>query len=85
MDFLNSHTHVESAHTLTENDFMANETRRLKKLAGLIRLCGRTPVEIAKACNLDRRTVYRALRAEPLRSDAQARIEFYIQQAIICA
>lgn len=63
----------------TENDFRANEAKRLAELAGMIRLCGKTPKEIADACNLDKRTVLRALRAEPLKSDAQARIEYYIK------
>lgn len=64
---------------ISENDFRANEASRLAELAGMIRLCGKTPKEIAAACNLDKRTVLRALRAEPLKSDAQARIEYYIK------
>ena len=67
----------------TEDDFRANEDWRLRELAGLIRVCGKTPAEIALACNLDRRTVQRALRAEPLKSDAQARIEYYIRQQLV--
>ena len=61
-----------------ETEFMANEGRRLKQLADMIRGCGRTPLEIAVACGLDKRTVLRALKARPLKSDAQARIEYYI-------
>jgi hypothetical protein len=61
---------------ITEDDFRANETRRLMEFAGRIRLCRRTPAQIATDCNLDVRTVLRALRAEPLKSDAQARIEY---------
>lgn len=72
---MNTHTS-----NLTEADFVRNEERRLKELAGMIRLSGRTAAEIASACNLDKRTVQRAMRAEPLKSDAQARIEFYIKQ-----
>lgn len=67
---------------ITEEDFRANERRRLLEFAGRIRLCGKPPAEIAQACNLDVRTVQRALRAEPLKSDAQARIEFYINMII---
>ena len=67
----------------TEADFQANEVRRLKEFAGMIRLSGQTPAEIARACNLDVRTVQRALRAEPLKSDAQARIEYYVRQQLI--
>lgn len=71
-----------NAHTthLTEADFVRNEERRLKELAGMIRLSGKSAAEIAAACNLDKRTVQRAMRAEPLKSDAQARIEYYIKQ-----
>lgn len=64
---------------ITEADFRANEAKRLTELAGMIRLCGKTPKEIADACNIDKRTVLRALRAAPLKSDAQARIEYYIK------
>lgn len=67
---------------LTEDDFVANEARRLRELAGLIRVCGRTPLQIARDCNLDKRTVQRAMRGEPLKSDAQARIEFYIKNTL---
>ena len=69
--------------SITEADFMRNESQRLRALAGLIKHCGKTPSEIAAACNLDRRTVQRALRAEPLKSDAQARIEYYIRQTLM--
>lgn len=68
---------------ISESDFMQNEVRRLKELAGMIKLCGKTPAEIAQACNLDKRTVERALRAEPLKSDAQARIEYYIKVTLV--
>ena len=64
---------------------MQNETRRLKELAGMIKLCGKTPAEIARACRLDKRTVERALRAEPLKSDAQARIEYYIKVTLVAS
>lgn len=67
---------------LREEDFRANETRRLREFAGLIRASGRSPKEIAEACRLDVRTVQRALRSEPLKSDAQARIEFYVRMVI---
>ena len=67
---------------LKETDFMTNEALRLKEFASLIRVCGKTPGEIAKACNLDVRTVFRALQAKPLKSDAQARIEFYIKHTL---
>lgn len=69
-------------HQLTETDFAVNEERRLRELAGLIRHCGKTPQEIADECNLDKRTVLRALQALPLKSDAQARIEFYIKHTL---
>jgi len=67
----------------TEDEFRANEAQRLSELAGLIRVCGKTPKEIAEACNLDKRTVLRAMQAFPLKSDAQARIEYYIKQVLI--
>jgi len=67
---------------ISEDAFRANEDRRLKELAGLIRLCGRTPLQIAQDCNLDKRTVQRALRAEPLKSDATARLEYYVKNII---
>ena len=73
---MNAHTH------LTEADFMANEASRLRSFAGMIKLCGKTPAQIATACNLDKRTVRRALRGEPVKSDAQARIELFIQRTI---
>lgn len=66
----------------TEDEFRANEIRRLKELAGLIRASGKSAKAIAEACNLDKRTVLRALRVEPLKSDAQARIELYVRQVI---
>lgn len=73
---------IHARKVLTEEDFRANEARRLRELAGLIRASGKSAKEIADACNLDKRTVLRALRAEPLKSDAQARIELYVRQAI---
>ncbi len=73
---------VHTRKILTEEEFRANETRRLRELAGLIRASGKSAKVIAEACNLDKRTVLRALRAEPLKSDAQARIELYVRQVI---
>lgn len=73
----NTHTRL-----LTEDDFRANETRRLQELAGLIRATGQTARQIADECHLDKRTVLRALRAEPLKSDATARLEFYAKYTI---
>ena len=68
---------------ITENDFRINEQRRLKELAGLIRVCGIPSAEIALGCKLDKRTVLRALKGLPLKSDAQARIEYYSKQHMI--
>ncbi len=66
----------------TEKDFRANEARRLIEFAGLVRVCGSTPAQIAAACNLDKRTVLRALGGQPIKSDAQARIEYFIRQQL---
>ena len=67
---------------IKETEFMANEDRRLQQLANLIQFCGKTPLEIANACGLDKRTVLRALKSLPLKSDAQARIEYYIREKL---
>lgn len=74
-------THIHDV-ALKETDFMANEVLRLKEFASLIRVCGKTPSEIAKACNLDVRTVQRALKGKPLKSDAQARVQLYIKKVL---
>ena len=63
---------------MTEADYRRNEERRLRRLAGLIRASRLSPAEIGRATNLDKRTVQRALRGEPLKSDAQARIEYFL-------
>ena len=68
--------------TPTESDFTNNESRRLRRLAGLIRLSGLSPLTIARACNLDKRTVQRALKGLPLKSDAEARIEYFMERII---
>lgn len=73
---------VSHAGGVREAEFMANEHRRLQQLADLIRTSGKTPLEIATACGLDKRTVLRALKARPLKSDAQARIEFYLKEKL---
>lgn len=62
-----------------EADFQENERRRLRELAGMLHFCGRTPREIGLACNLDKRTILRALKARPINSTSQARIEYYIK------
>lgn len=64
---------------ITEEEFRENEARRLAELAGLIRATGCTPLEIARACRLDKRTIIRARQAMPVKSDAQARIEFCLK------
>lgn len=77
---IGKHTHTREDMTqITENDFMRNEARRLTELANLIRLSGETPREIAEACRLDKRTVQRALKRLPLKSDATERIQFYLK------
>lgn len=68
--------------TICEKDYRENEQRRLTRLANMIRLSGRSAYEIGKATNLDKRTVQRALRGEPLKSDAQARIEYYLDNML---
>lgn len=65
---------------ISESEFMANEDRRLKELSGLIRLTGMPAAAIARDCNLDRRTVQRAMEGLPLKSDATERIKFYIKK-----
>lgn len=77
---MDTHVHDEPQQ-LTESVFMANEQRRLQELAARIRATGETPLEISRACGLDKRTVIRALKCRPLKSDAQARIEYYIKIA----
>lgn len=64
---------------IPETEFMRNETRRLTELANLIRISGETPRQIADACRLDKRTVQRALKALPLKSDATERITYYLK------
>jgi len=84
----NSGSNSNNSNTITyagrvrEVEFAANEGRRLQQLADMIRNCGKTPLEIAVACGLDKRTVLRALKACPLKSDAQARIEYYIKEKL---
>ncbi len=73
---------AQAGEPVKEVEFMANESRRLQQLADLIRTSGKTPLEIATACGLDKRTVLRALKARPLKSDAQARIEFYLKEKL---
>jgi hypothetical protein len=65
--------------SIPEQDFQANEKRRLRELAGLLLLCGESPLQISRGCGLDKRTVIRAREGKPIRSDAQARIEFYLK------
>lgn len=74
-------SNITHAH-ISEAEFVTNEDRRLKEFAGLIRCCGQTPGAIALGCRLDKRTVLRALDAKPIKSDAEARIQFYIKQVI---
>lgn len=62
----------------SEKDYTHNEGRRLRRLASLIRATGLSPLDIGRATNLDKRTIQRALRCEPLKSDAQARIEYFL-------
>lgn len=77
---IGKHTHTHEDMTqITENDFMRNEARRLTELANLIRLSGETSKEIAEACRLDKRTVQRALKRLPLKSDATERIQYYLK------
>ena len=64
---------------ISEVEFMRNETRRLTELANLIRISGASAKEIADACRLDKRTVQRALKAQPLKSDATERITYYLK------
>lgn len=79
----NHHAHANKTMTkITETEFMNNETRRLQELAGLIRLTGQSPEQIAEACHLDKRTVKRALAAQPLKSDATERIHYYIKKLL---
>lgn len=59
---------------------MENERQRLQELAARITRSGLRPLEIARACRLDKRTVQRALRCEPLKSDATARIGLYLDR-----
>lgn len=66
----------------SEREFQENEVRRLAEFAGLVHACGRSPDCIALACNLDVRTVRRAMDGQPIKSDAQARIEYYIMQQL---
>ena len=64
---------------IPETEFIQNEARRLTELANLIRLSGETPREIAKACRLDKRTVQRAMKRLPMKSDATERIQYYLK------
>lgn len=68
---------------ITEDELRANEARRLAELAGRIRATGKSSLEIARACGLDKRTVIRARQGKPVKSDAQARIEYCIKQILI--
>lgn len=67
---------------ITELEFLQNEERRLTELSNLIRLSGESPRQIAQACRLDKRTVIRAMKRLPLKSDATERIRYYITQTL---
>lgn len=71
--------HYIARDVLTEDDFRANETLRLRELSSRIKACGKTALEISRACRMDKRTVQRAIKCLPVKSDAQARIELYIR------
>ena len=72
------HTRAKSRTMITELEFLQNEERRLTELSNLIRLSGESPRQIAQACRLDKRTVIRAMKRLPLKSDATERIRYYI-------
>lgn len=86
VDWRDCRVHARARTTLnkmiSEIEFLQNEERRLTELANLIRLSGESPRQIAQACRLDKRTVIRAMKRLPLKSDATERIRYYITQTL---
>lgn len=68
---------------LTESDFAANESRRLRRLADQLAATRLDARHIGSETHLDFRTVQRAMRGEPIKSDAQARLEYWLYNRIL--
>lgn len=68
---------------LTERDFTTNEARRLQRLAQQLAATGLDARRIGSETYLDFRTVQRAMRGEPVKSDAQARLEYWLYNRIL--
>ena len=64
---------------VSEQEYIANEQKRLEDFAALIRGCGITLYEIAKGSRVKYDTLLRALRRQPIRPENEARIRLYVQ------
>ena len=64
---------------VSEQEYIANEQKRLEDFAALIRGCGITPYEIAKGSRVKYDTLLRAMRRQPIRPENEARIRLYVQ------
>lgn len=64
---------------ISEQEYIANEQKRLEDFAALIRGCGITLYEIAKGSRVKYDTLLRALRKQVIRPENEARIRLYIQ------
>ena len=63
---------------VSEQEYIANEQKRLEDFAALIRGCGITLYEIAKGSRIKYDTLLRAMRRQPIRPENEARIRLYI-------
>ena len=64
---------------VSEQEYIANEQKRLEDFAAFIRGCGITLYEIAKGSRVKYDTLLRALRKQVIRPENEARIRLYIQ------
>ena len=64
---------------VSEQEYIANEQKRLEDFAALIRGCGITLYEIAKGSRVKYDTLLRALRRQTIRPENEARIRLYIK------
>lgn len=75
---MNSNQHI----IITEAEFIAYEDKVLLDFAQLIRKCGVSLYEIAKACNLSWETVKAAANGVPIKFANQCRIRMYIERKL---
>lgn len=64
---------------VSEQEYIANEQKRLEDFAALIRGCGITLYEISKGSRVKYDTLLRALRKQVIRPENEARIRLYIK------